>query len=129
MTYESNRYFKIWAFTVSHNTLIIRSEMQISDEDTNMPINDFTVDLEFWDVVYSQFPSNFYGISLQLEEQDSSEHLEKFVDSDHKIFVISSEGVQYYIVAAGCVVGKSQWINEHRISNFYLKYDEILLSL
>ena len=35
----------------------------------------------------------------------------------------------YYIVASGCKVGKNNWLNENRVLNPSLEYDEIFATL
>lgn len=45
-----------------------------------------------------------------------------------KIFEINSGEKKYYIVAANYRIGKNYWINEDRIKDMNLEYDEILFT-
>lgn len=88
------------------------------------------MDIEFWGVSYMEVPDLFKGINIQRLINDIPERVNKFKDNaDYKIYEVSSDGISYYVVAAGCRVGKNNWVNENRILNSDLEYDEILATL
>ncbi len=128
MGYQSERTFRLWAYTVSHNILLLRSEMS-TDEMDNLATNEnsYTIDIEFWDVTYVDISSNLDGINLKITDI-SPIKFKEYNSFNRKVFELFSSNKSFYIVAGGCNVGKSKWINEHRLSNAYLEYDQILFS-
>ncbi|MFT6338820.1 MAG: hypothetical protein ACI86M_002894 [Saprospiraceae bacterium] len=109
-----NRYFKIWDYSVSHRVIILRSEMQMDDVDYDLNyIENCTIDLEFSDVFYLELFSDFTLISIKA----------KFLDDGLKQFILTHEQGVLYITAGNCILGKSNWVTESRLTNFELSYD------
>lgn len=122
-----NRTYKIWAYTVSHNFLILRSPMAFKDVEGYSEYNSFNVDIEFTAVVYLDLPSIIHGIAIKECTENIPEKFKHYCEgTGNKLFEILSEGKFYYIVAGGYRIGKNTWIAEDRISNLSLEYDEIL---
>ena len=124
--YLSTRIFKNWIYSVSHSTLIIRSEMKVDDYEGNPTLENHTLDIEFWGVTYLDIPVNYDGISVRIKQDDKSKFNKYLSYEGDNIFEIETNGTLYHIVASGCIVGKSTWINQDRIQNLFLKYDEVV---
>src|SRR5689334_10301713 len=126
MNFTSNRKFRLWHYSVSHSMLFLRSNKAVSDSG-DVEQSETTVDIEFYDVVYIGLPITLNGIELTDVTQKTPTHLDQFLKQDSMVFRLSSEKRSYYVIAAGCKVGQSQFdYDEHRISNLFLKYDQIL---
>lgn len=124
MQYTSDRVFQIWAFTVSHSCLLLRSPL--TEEKSEFKSASYNIDIEFWGVGYIELPDLLEGISIVEITEDIPQKLHKYLTSGYKSFEVLSKGVRYYVVAAGCVVGKNNWIDTSRIFNPMLKYSEVL---
>lgn len=59
MIFYSNRKFKMWAYVVSHSSLLLRSEMKYPDQDDYSEDEGYNIDLEFWAVSYMNIPLIF----------------------------------------------------------------------
>lgn len=128
--YTSDRCFKLWAYTLSHSSLLIRSEMKYPDQDDYSENTSYNIDLEFWSVQYIDIPSSFNGITIK---EITSKQLPKrisleFLKYNMKIFELQSKGLQYYIIAGGLLVGKNRWENQDRVFNYNsnLEHEEII---
>jgi hypothetical protein len=127
MNYISDRVFKIWAYTVSHSFLILRSPKIFEDVDGYSIATNHNVDIEFWGVSYLDLPNVLNGITVKKIQKNIPQRFRKYANSlDYKVFKIKSEGSVFYVVAAGYRIGKNNWDNEHRISNPNFEYDEII---
>lgn len=128
--FHSNRKFRLWSYTVSHSSLILRSEMKYPDQDNYSESLSSNIDLEFWAVSYINIPSDILGINIReiKEEVLPKEINRELLRFDMKIFELKSEESNYYIIAGGILIGKNKWINQDRIFNYgsNLKHDEIL---
>jgi hypothetical protein len=119
--FNSTRFFQIWIYTVSHSRLILRS---VNNKERD--VNGFNIDIEFWGVGYLELSDKFNGISIQEIKEDKPEKFSKYSESlGYKVFEVRSNGINSYIVAAGCRVGGNNWENENRILNPDLEYNEI----
>jgi hypothetical protein len=133
MIYKSERKFKIWAYTVSHNSLLLRSVMKFQDDREYSKETSFNIDIEFWAVEYINLPTTLNnirisdGIILPLYENKNSKKFSKGA----KVFEIEESGSIYYIVAGGLIVATNKWENKDRISNYDLdlKHDEIVVTV
>lgn len=132
MLYKSNRYFRIWAYTVSHSSLLLRSEMSYPDQDEYSLETSFNIDIEIWDVQYIRIPTSLDNIeikeiAIELLPLDIDKDLCKF---DRKIFEIRSDNRKYYIIAGGLIIATNHWEREDRIFNYHLnlKHDKIIFS-
>mgnify|MGYP001612936745 CR=1 FL=1 len=110
--FKSNRKYKIWMYTVSHSTLILRSEKQYFDVDYEIKYEDpnTTIDIIFTAVDFISIPDRFNEISIHRKE-------EKFIINNNE---------NWFINAASCAVGKYDGDNEDEIWNGLLKYNEII---
>ena len=108
--YISKRKFKIWIYSASHSTLIIRSEKQYPDVDYDFKYDDpgITIDVEFSGVKFISIPSNFNDLLI-----------EKIGDN----FIFNNIR-EWYVQADSCVIGQSSWDIENVIDNMKLKYDD-----
>lgn len=125
----NNRVFKIWSYTVSHNSLILRSPQKFTDMEDYSVSMSYNIDIEFSDVNYIDIPTDLYNLTIKeiKKNADIPTNLLHFkTELKLKIFKILSLGKEYYIVAENYIIGKNTWISEDRISNVYLQHDEIL---
>ncbi len=125
------RSFKIWAYSISHKTLIIRSEIQYPDvKYENLYYPNCTIDLEFWDVNYIQSVNDFEEVILTEEKNFISKEItDILINKKLKVYNLKTSNKNNYIVAGGCIVGKSNWTIEDKTQNFRLEYEEILHKL
>jgi len=129
MNYISDRIFRIWAYTVSHCFLILRSPQLFEDVEGYSNATDHNVDIEFWGVSYLDLPDIFRGVKIKELKQDVPRRLDKYlIYKGARIFELESEENLFYVVAGGCRVGKNNWVNEDRISNPGLEYREIIVN-
>lgn len=130
--YQSNRKFKIWAYTVSHNSLILRSLMKFIGDDGFTEDVSYNIDVEFWTVTFINIPTSLVGIKII---EISEELLPKSIDRElckynQKIFELQDGDKKYHIIAGGLLVGVNRWENEDRIFNYdlNLEHDEVIIS-
>jgi len=129
MNYISDRIFRIWAYTVSHCFLILRSPQLFEDVEGYSNATDHNVDIEFWGVSYLDLPDILRGVKIKELKQGVPRRLDKYlIDKGARIFELESQENLFYVVAGGCRVGKNNWVNEDRISNPGLEYREIIVS-
>jgi hypothetical protein len=122
-----NRTFKIWAYTVSHNFLILRSPLVPKDVDDFKDSYDYNLDIEFTYVQYMDIPATLIISSLTELIINIPEKFHFYnIVLKCKVFEVISNDNRYYIVAGSYRIGTNKWINEDRISNMSLAYDEIL---
>lgn len=125
MFFNSIRIFQIWIYTVSHSILILRSTND-EDEETK----GYNIDIEFWGIAYIELPNLFRGIKIRKLVDSIPQKIDKFKsDFGYNVFQITTDDANYYVVAAGCKVGKNNWLNENRVLNPSLEYDEIVITL
>lgn len=132
MIFYSNRKFKIWAYIVSHSSLLLRSVMQYDDQEGYSEETSYNIDLEFSFVEYMDIKTIWDSISLSIVEKENltSDLKEKFGSYEGKIFEIESNKEKTYIVAYSVLIGTNKWGLDDRIFNcdMNLKHDEILVS-
>jgi hypothetical protein len=104
--------------------MILRSQVWRDESQEDYPN---TIDIEFWGIDYLDLPTIFRGISIEIDTFNDCPKLLIHKSNGSKVFKIISEQAICYVVAAGCVVGKSNWMNEDRLDNFSLNYDEVLM--
>ncbi|WP_454047001.1 hypothetical protein [Chryseobacterium sp. Marseille-Q8038] len=131
MVYNSNRKFKMWAYIVSHSSLLLRSEMKFPDQDNYTEDQSYNIDFEFWAVNYINIPTILSNIIIkEITEKEVPMEIDKnLLKYNMKIFELESEEKKYYIIAGGLLIGKNQWVNQDRIlnSNLNLEHDEVIL--
>lgn len=123
-----DRTFKLWAYTVSHSTLILRSPMKFEDQAGFKEELSFNIDIEFLSVEYIDLPLCLVGVEIErlIENLPSKFENYKLDVLGLSVFQIKSCDNLYYVIASGYIVGKNKWVAEDRISNMFLQYDEIL---
>lgn len=133
MIYQSHRTFKVWSYTVSHSSLLIRSIMKFIDEDDFSEETSYNIDIEFWSVTFIGIPSTLKNLKIK---EISEDLLPAHVDSalckyKQKIFEISEESKKYYVIAGGLLIGVNKWVNEDRISNYdlNLEHDKVIVKI
>jgi len=111
-SFKSSRKFRIWMYTVSHSTLILRSEKQYSDVDYDLKYDEpnITIDLIFSGVDFISIPDSFANLEVKRD--------------DDKFIFNNNEGC--FIKAAFCNVGKYSGENEDDIWHRQLDYDVII---
>jgi hypothetical protein len=127
----NNRLFKLWGYTVSHGYLLIRSEKQYPDVVYPLKYDpNFTIDIEFWGVAHMNIPTRFEGLTIRKKDSNNVERMKMLsVDKDMKCFSLSDGKNEYYVIAAGCIIGASNWGLESRFTDPNLQYDKIIAQL
>jgi hypothetical protein len=101
--------------------------MKFADQDDYNPLYDCNIDVEFSAVAYLDIPNILHGIEIiELTESIPPKLFHYKIDSGCKIFEIKSKNGTFYIVAGNYRIGKNKWLNEDRIVNLNLEYDEIV---
>lgn len=123
-----NRKFRLWAYTVSHNSLLLRSEQKYADVDGYEEALGYNIDIEFGMVAYIDIPHSIQNLELKTVTTGFPEKLLNFTKHpDLLVFELNSGDNKYYIVADSYLVGRNNWDpSEDRLSNISLKHDEIL---
>lgn len=93
MIYKSKRFFRIWGYTASHSSLLLRSNMLYSDDKDYSLENSFNIDIEIWDVAYIGIPVFINNMEIKEITLDS---LPLYIDKnlcefDRKIFEFISD--------------------------------------
>ena len=110
--FKSERYFRLWGYSPSFETLIIRSEKQ--EVDVLYPtkyIPNNTIDIEFSGVSFISLPNEFReGLNI--------------VKKGNKYFFNENQ----YVEATFCQIGISQWDeSKDRITDFSNTYEQVIL--
>lgn len=122
-----NRVFKIWAYTVSHCFLILRSPQKFPDQGDFDENHSYNIDMEFSAVAYIDIPTILNGVEIRELIDKVPEKFQQYkTEQGYKIIEIKSNSRCYYIVAGSYRIGKNKWIAEDRISNMNLEYDSII---
>ena len=110
--YKSNRKCKIWMYTVSHSTLILRSEKQYFDVDYDFKYDEpnTTIDIIFTGVEFISIPDKFVEIDIVKNES-------KFIFNNNE---------NWFVKAADCNIGKYDGDDEYEIWSRNLNYNEII---
>lgn len=86
------RVFKLWYYTVSHGQMLLRSKA--TEGKSN-------IDIYFGDVEYIEIPTKINEIEiLQTTQADIDYIMQRIVNTDKRITVISSESRRYYVVSS-----------------------------
>lgn len=133
MLFQSDRKFKIWAYTVSHCSLLLRSVMKFPDEDNYSQKTSYNIDIEFWAVSYINVPTSLDNIEIiEIPKDSLPAYIDKSLSKyDEKVFEIRTDDKKYYVIAGGLLVGINRWVNEDRIFNYNLnlEHDEIVIKI
>jgi len=129
MSYSSKRLFKIWAYSVSHSFLLLRSTAEDIIEGNYECEENFNIDVEFNGVGYLDLPVILENIAIREIKKNVPDKFIMFKPSlGFKVFEIVTNDNIFYVVAGNYQVGKNNWLNENRIYDPMLEYDEILAS-
>ncbi len=99
---ETKRKFKLWYYSVSHGSLVLRSEKNINDNS----VENTTIDIIGTDTIYVELPSIMYNVEIHEPNEADLEYLQTKICKDLssynplKILVFISEGKKYYLVAS-----------------------------
>jgi hypothetical protein len=122
----TNRVFKIWSYAVSHSFLILRYPMIPFDLKGSDDSNNFNIDIEFASVANIDIHNAFVISSIIQFTNNSPSKFEKHtIALGYKLFQINSNQNKYFIIASSDRALKDRWLNEDRILNTTLEYDEI----
>lgn len=125
INYNSNRLFKVWSYSVSHSSLLLRSTYEDDDEEKAI-LEGYNIDIEFSGVGYIDLPVMLNSISIRELKEGIPDKFAKYSRSlGYKYFEITSSQ-NYFLVASSCIVGKNNWNNDDRLINPSLEYDEII---
>ena len=125
MKHKIDRFFKLWAYSVSHSTLIIRSEKQYEDVIYDKVYeNNVTVDIEFSGVNYMDIPSVFKHLNIEKIDGDMPSKFSQEIRQGTKLYCLNNS---FYILASSCIIGESTWSIEDRIHDMSLKYQKELI--
>lgn len=128
--YSSNRTFRLWAYTVSHSSLLLRSEMKYPDLEDYSKDTSYNIDFEFWAVSYVDVPTDLLGVSIkEITEQELPKDIDRdLLKYDMKIFQLQSKEHTYHIIAYGLLIGENRWETQDRIFNYHsnLEHDKII---
>lgn len=81
-------------------------------------------------MAYLELPNKLIGVRLQKLIDNFPERFNAYRDKPgYNVFEIFSGNHLYYVVAAGCAVGKNNWVNENRVLDPRLEYDEVVAIL
>lgn len=131
MLYSSCRKFKIWSYTVSHSSLLLRSIMKFPDEDGFSEDTAYNIDIEFWAVTFISIPTFFANLKIaEITESCVPDNINKeLYEYNQKVFELQVADCKYYVIAGGLLIGVNRWENEDRISNYdlNLEYDDVLV--
>jgi hypothetical protein len=102
--FSSKRQFQVWAYTVSHGQLLLRST-----KTEEMPTR---IDILFKPVSFMELPTLFHGITVcEVESGDADGILGRIQASEYhiiykhqKVYKLSSGDVVAYVVASAFVV-------------------------
>lgn len=110
--FKCKRSYRIWMYTASHCTLIIRSEKQYFDVEYNDKYDEpnTTIDVILNGVDFISIPNSFSEIHIKKDN-------EKFIFNNNE---------NWYVNASNCWIGKYEEEDEDQVWQRDLNYDEII---
>lgn len=131
--YQSDREFRIWNYTVSHCSLLLRSEMSFIGEDNFSEELSYNIDIEISGVSFIGIPTTLRNLKIkEISEDLLPDHIDKeLCKYDLKIFEFEEENERYYIIAAGLMIATNKWdLNQDRILSYHLglQHDKIIIT-
>lgn len=114
--FQSELYFKIWEYTVSHSSLLIR----YSD-----PESDRVIDVAFGSVDYIQIPNGFRGLEITEATEEEKVYFYSFIRKApsglpyNKVYVLITESKRYFIIASFCNVYDHQSGYDYSLATYY----------
>lgn len=131
--YQSDREFRIWNYTVSHCSLLLRSEMSFIGGDNFSEELSYNIDIEISGVSFIGIPTTLRNLKIkEISEDLLPGHIDKeLCKYDLKIFEFEEENERYYIIAAGLMIATNKWdLNQDRILSYHLglQHDKIIIT-
>ncbi|MDQ7959138.1 hypothetical protein [Flavobacterium lindanitolerans] len=131
--YQSDRNFRIWNYTVSHCSLLLRSIMSFPDLDDYSEETSYNIDIEISGVSFIGIPTTLRNLKIkEISEDLLPGHIDKeLCKYDLKIFEFEEENERYYIIAAGLMIATNKWdLNQDRILSYHLglQHDKIIIT-
>lgn len=131
--YQSDRNFRIWNYTVSHCSLLLRSIMSFPDLDDYSEETSYNIDIEISGVSFIGIPTTLRNLKIkEISEDLLPDHIDKeLCKYDLKIFEFEEENERYYIIAAGLMIATNKWdLNQDRILSYHLglQHDKIIIT-
>jgi len=131
--YQSDRNFRIWNYTVSHCSLLLRSVMSFPDLDDYSEETSYNIDIEIPGVSFIGIPTTLRNLKIK---EISEDLLPDYIDKelckyDLKIFEFEEENKRYYIIAAGLMIATNKWdLNQDRILSYHLglQHDKVIIT-
>lgn len=114
--FQSELYFKIWEYTVSHSSLLIR----YSD-----PESDRTIDVAFGSVDYLQIPNGFRGLEITEATEEEKVCFSSFIRKapsglpNNKVYVLITESKRYFIIASFCNVYDHENGYDYNLASYF----------
>ena len=113
--YRSERRFSLWAYTVSHGQLLLRSP-QGTD-----PLRDTTIDVLFKPVTAMKVPGQFSGLAIRCATEEETSLAEQDVPAgigrDERVLVLEGDGTLGYVICMG--VGWHEGVLEPTQPSFF----------
>lgn len=130
MIFQSTRQFRIWVYTVSHNSLLLRSLMTYPEDENYTPEKASNIDIEITSVSYLNIPAKMNGVEIRMisKEECPNEIDDRLLEDDRQIIEFRSEGRNYYIIASGFIIAENRWGLDSRLDSYHmqLQHDKIL---
>lgn len=131
--YQSDRNFRIWNYTVSHCSLLLRSIMSFPDLDDYSEETSYNIDIEISGVSFIGIPTTLRNLKIkEISEDLLPGHIDKeLCKYDLKIFEFEEENERYYIIAAGLMIATNKWdLDQDRILSYYLglQHDKVIIT-
>lgn len=131
--YQSDRNFRIWNYTVSHCSLLLRSIMSFPDLDDYSEETSYNIDIEISGVSFIGIPTTLRNLKIkEISEDLLPGHIDKeLCKYDLKIFEFEEENKRYYIIAAGLMIATNKWdLNQDRILSYHLglQHDKVIIT-
>jgi hypothetical protein len=114
--FQSELYFKVWEYTVSHSSLLIR----YSDSESNR-----VIDVAFGSVDYLQIPNGFRGLEIDEATEDEKERFSSFIQRSpsglpyNKVYVLITENKRYFIIASFCNVYDHENGYDYNLASYF----------
>jgi hypothetical protein len=102
MHIESDRAFQMWAYSVSHSQLLIRSAKSKENPEN--------IDVAFFGVTLMDVPSGFIGLTVEDASSDEVENVRGRVRDPaavRRVYALISQGKRYLVAAADLRVSKN----------------------
>lgn len=114
--FQSEQFFKVWEYTVSHSSLLIR----YSD-----PESDRTIDVAFGSVDYLQIPNRFRGLEITEATEEEKGRFSGFIRKApsglpyNRVYVLITEGKRYFIIASFCNVYDHENGYDYNLASYF----------